>query len=215
MNSLATALEVLPRGSAIQLFNVSWDDYEKILEELDERTNLRVTYDQGYLHIMTISAEHDGFTRLFGYLILVLAEELNFKYLSRGSTTLRKKGSGSGAEGDDCFYFSNLSSIAGKNRLDLSSDPPPDLVIEVDITHPSTDKFPIYSRLGVPEIWWFDGKVAKFYVLNNKNYEEVSSSRKFPFLSASVLPAFLLQGKDSDITDMVREFRQWVKEHQQ
>ena len=215
MNSLATALEVLPRGSAIQLFNVSWDDYEKILEELDERSNLRVTYDQGYLHIMTISAEHDGFTRLFGYLILVLAEELNFKYLSRGSTTLRKKGSGGGAEGDDCFYFSNLSLIAGKDRLDLSSDPPPDLVIEVDITHPSTDKFPIYSRLGVQEIWWFDGKVAKFYVLDNGSYEEVSSSRKFPFLTANALPAFLRQGKDSDITDMVREFRQWVKEHQQ
>ena len=213
MNPYQTAIDVLPRGSAIQLYDVSWDEYEKLLQELDERPYLRLTYDQGNLNIMTISAGHDGFTRLFGYLILVLAEELNFKYLSRGSTTLQQKNVAGGVEGDDCFYFSHLAEIAKKKRLDLTIDAPPDLVIEVDVTHPSVNKFPIYARLGIPEIWWFNAQTVKFYQLNNDDYEEVSHSPRFLFLAATDLPEFLLQGKDEDITDMVRALRQWVKAH--
>lgn len=214
MISYQAVIDALPRGSAIQLYNVSWDEYETLLEELDERPYLRLTYDRGYLHIMTISAEHDGFTRLFGYLMLVLAEELQFKYLSRGSTTLKRKDE-SGAEGDDCFYFSHLPEIGKKKRLDLSVDPPPDLVIEVDVTHPSVDKFPIYARLGVPEIWWFDGQTVKFYQLTDGNYDEVSHSSRFPFLPATSLPQFLWQGNDEDITEMVQAFRTWVKANKQ
>lgn len=212
MISYQAVIDALPRGSAIQLYNVSWDEYEKLLEELDERPYLRLTYDQGYLHIMTISAEHDGFTRLFGYLMLVLAEELQFKYLSRGSTTLKRKAE-TGAEADDCFYFSHLAEIGKKKRLDLAIDPPPELVIEVDVTHPSVDKFPIYARLGVPEIWWFDGQQMKFYQLADSAYDEVSHSPRFPFLAATDLPEFLWQGNDEDITEMVRAFREWVKAH--
>ncbi len=212
MTSYQTVIDALPRGSAIQLYNVSWDEYERLLEELDERPYLRLTYNQGYLHIMTISAEHDGFTRLFGYLMLVLAEELQFKYLSRGSTTLKRK-SESGAEGDDCFYFSHLAEIGKKKRLDLAVDPPPDLVVEVDVTHPSVDKFPIYARLGVPEIWWFDGQQMKFYQLADGSYDEVSHSPRFPFLATTDLPEFLWQGNDEDITEMVRAFREWVNAH--
>ena len=214
MTPYQTAIDVLPRGSAIQLYNVTWDEYEKLLEELDERPYLRLTYDQGYLHIMTISAEHDGFTRLFGYLMLVLAEELGFKYLSRGSTTLNNQRNASGAEADDCFYFSHLAEIGKKKRLDLSVDPPPDLVVEVDITHPSVHKFPIYARLRIPEIWWFDGQDMKFYRLENDFYEEVSLSPRFPFIAATDLPEFLWQGKSEDLSDMARAFRDWVKAHQ-
>lgn len=212
MTSYQAVLDALPRGSAIQLHNVSWDEYETLLEELDERPYLRLTYDRGYLHIMTISAEHDGFTRLFGYLMLVLAEELRFKYLSRGSTTLKRK-TETGAEADDCFYFSHLAEIGQKKRLDLSVDPPPDLVVEIDITLPSVDKFPIYARLGVPEIWRFDGQTVKFYQLANDAYDEVSHSPRFAFLAATVLPEFLWQGNDEDITEMVQAFRAWVKAH--
>jgi Uma2 family endonuclease len=31
------------------------------------------------------------------------------------------------------------------------------LVLEIDITHESSRKFPIYAALGVPEIWRCDG----------------------------------------------------------
>ena len=81
------------------------------------------------------------------------------------------------------------------------------------VTLTSINKFPIYARLGIPEIWWFDAQTVKFYQLNNGDYEEVSHSPRFPFLAATDLPEFLLQGKDEDITDMVRAFRQWVKAH--
>jgi Uma2 family endonuclease len=56
-----------------------------------------------------------------------------------------------GIEPDPCFYIQNEASVRGKKRLDLSTDPPPDLAIEIDITsrtHPE-----IYAALGVPELW--------------------------------------------------------------
>jgi Uma2 family endonuclease len=57
-----------------------------------------------------------------------------------------------GFEPDACFYLDHADAIAPDRPLDLAVDPPPDLVVEVDITRSSLDKFPIYAALGVPEV---------------------------------------------------------------
>src|SRR5438876_11238353 len=74
-----------------------------------------------------------------------------------GSATWRRQRIQRGVDPDTCFYVANAERIAGKRKIDLESDPPPDIAVEMDITNESLGKFPIYAGLGVPEIWRYDG----------------------------------------------------------
>jgi Uma2 family endonuclease len=208
-----TLIQALPPGAVLTLSHVDWDEYDALLHELDEQPYYRLTYDNGRLEIMTISAEHERPARLLPSLILVLAEECNLNYLSYGSTTLRKKKKAKGTEADDCYYFKDFKKISGKKTLDLSVDPPPDLALEVDITHGSINKFPIYASLGVPELRRHDGERMRFYRLVGEDYVEISHSDLFPFLTPDVVLTFLQRGEVEGTVVMVKEFRDWVKAH--
>ncbi|MGH9767373.1 MAG: Uma2 family endonuclease [Blastocatellia bacterium] len=206
-----TAIEAMPPGAVLTLDHVSWEEYDELLEELDERPFYRLTYDNGRLEVMTVSAEHEIPAGLIPHLILVLAEELNLNFLSLRSTTLRKRKKAKGKDPDDCYYFKEFKKISGKKRLDLSVDPPPDLALEVDITHGSLNKFPIYAAVGVPELWRHDGKKMEFYRLIERGYVEIDHSDLFPFLAPDVVLAFLQRGETEGAIVMVKEFRKWVK----
>ncbi|MGH9799025.1 MAG: Uma2 family endonuclease, partial [Blastocatellia bacterium] len=132
-------------------------------------------------------------------------------YISLGSTTLRLKTISGGLEADDCYYIGDFSALAGIKRMDLTIYPPPDLAIEVDISHGSHGKFHIYAGLGVKELWRFDGKALEFYRLSNGHYDSIRKSDLFPFLPPDALPAFLAQGLNEGIVAMRRAFRDWVQ----
>jgi Uma2 family endonuclease len=217
MSAVATnymeLIELMPEGSRFCRDGVSWDEYEELVEDLMGVRSVRVSYDQGRMEIMSLSSEHEGYSRLFGYLIQVLTEELGQEFVSRGSTTLKSKRAASGKEPDDCFYIGDLERILGKKRIDLDWDAPPDLAIEVDITHPTINKFSIYAGLGVPELWRFDGRQVEFYQLEGSRYVALATSHLFPFLVPEVLVAAIRQGENEGINAMRREFRQWVQAH--
>ena len=210
-----SAILAFPPGASLQLQDVSWEEYQRLLDGLDERPRFKMTYNFGDLHIMTKTFRHESFANLFGFLIVVLAEELDFEFISGGTTTLSSENTLSGAEGDDCFYFDHLEEIAPKDRLDLNVDPPPNILVEVDITNPTIKKFPTYATLRIPEIWHFDGTVFTFHQLSESGYSEATHSLRFPFLSAEVLPTFLLIGKKEGTMKMMKAFRAWVKTQQQ
>jgi Uma2 family endonuclease len=205
-----TMIEAMPPGAVLTLSDVSWEEYDELLHELDEQPRYRLSYDKGRLEIMTLSPEHEGLASFFPALILILAEECALNYLSRKSATLRKKKS-AGAEPDDCYYFREFKKISGKKSLDLSVDPPPDLAIEVDITHGSVSKFPIYASLGVPELWRYRKGKMKFYSLSEGDYDEVTHSLMFPFLTPQTVSEFLQMGETEGTVVMAGEFRKWVK----
>lgn len=209
------AILALPPGAYLHLQDVSWEDYQRLLDGLDERPRFKMTYNFGELHIMTKTFRHESFANLFGYLILVLAEERDFEFISGGTTTFSSEDTVTGAEGDDCFYFDHLAEVGEKDRLDLTVDPPPNILVEVDVTNPSLNKFPTYATLRVPEIWHFDGTTVKFHHLGEGGYLEVAYSLRFPFLPAAVLPQFLLIGKKEGIMKMMKAFRAWVKANNQ
>jgi Uma2 family endonuclease len=203
--------QALPPGAVLMLTDVSWEEYEELLVELDEQPRFRLTYDHGDLEIMTLSPEHEGPARLFGYLIQILTEEMETDFISLGSTTLRDKLAESGAEADDCFYIGDFAAVAGIKRLDLSVAPPPDLAIEIDITSRSLKKLPVYAALGVKELWRFTGKRVQFHLLSEGRYVKVKRSGHFSFLTPDVLPGFLEQGRTQGINAMRRAFREWVR----
>jgi Uma2 family endonuclease len=211
------AIKAMPPGAILAFSNVSWAEYDELLREVDEQPHYRLTFDRGRLEVMTVSSEHEGPARLIPPLILILAEELNLDYLSRGSTTLRKKSEAVGTDPDDCYYFKQFKKISGKKRIDLSVDPPPDLAIEVDVTSGSLRKFPIYASLGVPEVWRYrsgsQGGKLKFHRLAEGDYDEITHSDLFPFLTPEVVLKFLQKGESEGTVAMAREFRKWVKAH--
>src|SRR3989442_11579850 len=89
-----------------------------------------------------------------------------------------------GFEPDSCFYFKNEASMRGKKRLDLTEDPPPDLVVEIDITHPILNKLPLFAVVGIPELWRFDNERAEIYLLREGEYTKSDSSSALPRVTA-------------------------------
>jgi Uma2 family endonuclease len=212
LDSLA-AIKAMPPG-AVQLFNyVSWAEYEKLLEALDELPRYRLSYDNGRLEVMTVSAEHEKPVGLLPHLIFVLAEELDMNFLSLRSTTMRKQKKSKGTDPDDCYYFENFKKVSQKKRIDLSVDPPPDLAIEVDVTNRSLNKLPIYAAIGTPEFWRYYRDQMWFYRLVGEEYQPISHSDRFPFLTPDMLTAFLRKGALEGTLAVVKEFRKWVHEN--
>ena len=116
-----------------------------------------------------------------------------------------------GAEPDCSFYVQNARAIIGKPQIDLSVDPPPDVVVEIDITSESLGKFPIYAAFGVPEIWRYDGAPAQIYHLVNQSYVEADASMAFACVTAKALTDFTEQSKTEGQSAALASFRQWVR----
>jgi len=218
MSNLTTSpsedLSRAPAEQKVILYDVSWETYEKLLADLADQSSTRLTYDQGTLEIMTPSHEHEIYNRTIALLVEILAEEIGINIASLGSSTFKRDDLERGFEPDSCFYIENEPRITGKAQINLAVDPPPDLVIEVDITSRSLPKFPIYAKLGAPEIWRYDGERLFMYKLVGDQYSESDHSEAFPWLSSSALTDFLHKSKTLKRTDLLRLFRETVREQQ-
>ena len=147
-----TATLIQNQTSGILLKNISWKTYESLLNELGEHGGIRLTYDRGNLEIMTPSAPHEGSKKILGRFVESVSEELNIEIRSLGSLTCRRQDLARGLEPDQCYYIENENVVWDKEQIDLNQDPPPDLVVEIDITSSSIDRLSLYASLGVPEV---------------------------------------------------------------
>jgi Uma2 family endonuclease len=103
--------------------------------------------------------------------------------------------------------------VCGKEEIDLAVDPPPDLVLEVDISRTSRGRFPIYGALGVPEVWLYDGNSLHVYIhRQGKQYDARPTSGAFPDLPIQRLVDFLSQRHTQGDTQIMRAFRRWVRQ---
>ena len=191
---------------------VSWTTYEHLLADLSNQSSTRLTYDRGMLEIMCPLPEHEEGNRTIALLVEVLAEEMRIDVRNFGSTTFRRADLARGFEPDSCFYIQHEADISGKSTIDLTVDPPPDLVIEVDITSGSLDKFPIYAQVGVPEVWRYDGQRLRISTLTAERYVEVETSLALPLLTGQRLSETLAQSKTLKRTALLRSFRTWVRQ---
>jgi Uma2 family endonuclease len=171
-----------------------------------------VTYDRGNLELMSPSYRHERYKRLIGRFIDILAEEYNIPIIGGGSTTFKRQDLERGLEPDECYYIQNAFAVLGKQEIDLNSDPPPDLAIEIDISSSSINRMSIYAELGVSEIWRYDGTTLKVYRLSpSSEYVEVNQSPTFSSLPLLELNQFLQPSEMSDDTKLFRSFRTWVR----
>ena len=202
---------IVPPGQTVVLENISWSEFEAILEDLGESRGSRIAYDTGKLEIMTPLPEHEVNKEFISDFVKVLLEELDIEFCPLGSTTFKNQAMFKGIEPDSCFYIRNEAAVRGKYRLDLAVDPPPDLALEIDITNRSHPD--IYKSLGVPELWQYSQGKLKFLLLVNGKYIKSKTSSIFPnFPILEVIPQYLSQCRTEGRNKGMKAFRSWVRE---
>lgn len=200
-----------PAESRVVLHNVDWDTYERLLAAHADSSSPRFTYDRGELEVMSPLPEHERFNRDFEALMSIVSLETGLDMESLGSTTFRREAKERGFEPDSCYYIQNVERVRGKERIDLSVDPPPDLVVEIEITSPAIPKLPIYASFGVPEVWRYDGRSLHIHVLEGGEYVEADGGRCLPGLRAVDLAGLLEESRQLERAAWLRRVRDWAR----
>jgi Uma2 family endonuclease len=206
---MATVLS--PPEERIILHDVSWETYESLLADHQDRSAPRFTYDRGVLEIMSPSSEHEEISDLIKQMVYTLAGEMNLDIRGFGSTTFRREDIKRGFEPDACFYIQSVERIRGVTKLALAIHPPPDLVVEIDITHPSLDKFPIYAQVRVPEVWRYDGQKLTIFLLLGERYVEAEESGSLPRVTGNVISRFLDERQSRTLPEWLDLLREWAR----
>ena len=199
-------------GQQLLLEDVSWQQFENILTELGEGRAARLSYSNGRLEIMVPLPEHEKAKEIIGDMVKILLEARQIAFESLGSTTLKNERMTQAVEPDTCFYIQNQAAVVGKNRLDLSVDPPPDLAIEIDLT--SRTRLDNYQILGVPELWRYARRGLQINVLQAGKYVESDSSLTFPDIPIiELVNRYVQQNQVSGRTQAIEAFRNWLREN--
>jgi Uma2 family endonuclease len=205
------AISHMPGGSTLVFYDVTWGDYEQLLHDLPD-SHFRVSYDDGRLQVVSPSAQHEEYARVIGELVRLFSYEFGLTVQNYGSTTWRQKRLKQGVEADVCFYIANAERVIGKREIDLDSDPPPDVIVEVDITKESVQKFRVYASLRIPELWRYDGNNVEFYELSGDHYREVLGSRFIPALTPAKVKDALKDAVAHGQTEALLRFRDRLRQ---
>lgn len=204
-------VEQLPAGCEATFRQVTWDEYEELLDQVGEARWLRLRYNDGVLKAMSLSTEHEAYAEYFKVLMAHVRLRLRINIRFSGSATMRKKKKTKGVEPDAGFYVQTAAVIGNRLDLDFEVDPPPDIVVEVDIHHASTESDAIYAALGVPEIWRYDGRQTTIYHLQGDVYIAAAASRALPMLTAAVLTEALTRMRADGETAAILAFDEWLQ----
>jgi Uma2 family endonuclease len=200
----------VPPGHRVFFKDVSWPEFEAILEELGEHRATHVAYYEGVLEIRMPLPEHQVDKELIGDMVKILLEELEIDCECFGSTTFKGQAMASGIEPDQCFYIQHHEEMRGKRRIDLSVDPPPDLAIELDVT--SKTQLDAYLALKVPELWRYEENRLQVSVLQAGGYQDTPSSPTFARLPVvDLVSEFVERSGVVGRSPALREFRRQVR----
>jgi Uma2 family endonuclease len=193
------------------MHDVSWEQYEALLDALGNR-GLRHSYDRGTLELMSPRRDHESPKHLIARLVEAAAFELQIPIAGVGSMTVRKRVKRRGFEPDESYYITNEAKVRGKESYDPDVDPPPDLVIEVDVTRSSVPRLGLFAAAGVPEVWRYHRRKVQFFRLaRNGRYREVRRSREIPLLAPEDIERFVNKQGTTDETTLTWEFVRWIR----
>jgi Uma2 family endonuclease len=209
---LALEQIIVNPGQQLLLKELNWQKFETILSELGESRASRLSYSNGILEIMVPLPEHEKDKEIISYMVQFLLEALNIDFEPLGSTTFKNERMNQAVEPDACFYIKNYQAVIGKNRLNLESDPPPDLVLEIDIT--SRTYLDNYRQLGVPELWRYTQSGLQINLLQEGEYIESLSSPNFPQIPIiELINQFVKQSQQLGRSKAIRNFKNWLTEN--
>jgi len=200
-----------PAENRVLLRNVSWETYERLLAENVNVAGTRFFYDEGNLEIMVVYIGHEMPNRTLARIAEITALETGRDFTASGSTTFKREDLEKGFEPDSSFYFRHAAAIRGKDKTDLATDPPPELIIEVDITSSSLNHFPLYAAIGVSEIWRYDGERVRFHRLEGSAYSPIEESSVLPPMTAAQATIFVERDRHEKAIDWRRAVCEWIR----
>ncbi len=201
----------LSPGSDVIFSHQTWDDYEAMLVSRGDNAAVKIHYNAHTqeIRIMAPLAAHGNRSRTLADLVIALLRHQQRDWHGFDPITL-KRFNQAGAEPDACFYIQNWQAVLGKERIDLSQDPPPDLVIEMDLT--SRTDVGVYGILGVPEVWVYRPGSLALYSLMPEGYEERLTSLTFPTVDVkTLLPEYVERAWLAGSSVALREFEEYLR----
>lgn len=189
------------------LENIRWETFVELAEQ--RRGSVpRMTFDEGVLELMSPRRQHENIGRLIGRLVENYTEVLGIEIQSVASTTFKRKDLQKAFEADESYYIEHAEQIRPKEEIDLTIDPPPDLVIEVEITSSAIRKLKLFAAMGVPEVWRHDGEQLQMFTLRDGQFQPIDSSTVLPGLTSAAIESILQKRFELGETALVRQFRQ-------
>lgn len=110
------AVENLPSGAGLVVYDFAWKDYEQLLQIIGDRRNLRVSYDCGKLEIVSPSPKHDLYSRAPDLFVAAFCDVRNLVFQLFGSATWKSEALNKGIEPDACYYVKNAHDIIGRTE---------------------------------------------------------------------------------------------------
>jgi Uma2 family endonuclease len=213
----AQANETAPGEQSLVLYGIGWDQYETVLKAFPEQGGLRITYvDRRLTLVSPISRRHDWHEHVLGRLVETVASSLGIEWEPAVHATFHREDLEVGVEGDQTFYFGpHAELMRGPVNVDLSTQPPPDLAIEVEVSHRSDDSVEVWRRLGVPEVWRLhvDRKSLVFLIRQpDGSYKPAERSRVLAVLEPADVLAQLQVAQQLGSSRWTRQLADWVRD---
>jgi len=197
------------------LYGVSWEDYLEYTKATLDNSQYKITYNRRVLKIMGLAPKHENISRILDRLVALTGLFFGKNVVPAGSMTLVSNKLRKGADPDESYYIQNAHLANIKNKLfDDATDTPPDLVVEVDRTHSSDDKFEIYAAFGIKEFWLYSREVLHIFVLTETGeYLEAKQSVALPILRAEVLTEFISRAQKEEQFKVLSDFQDWLQQN--
>ncbi|MEO1744764.1 MAG: Uma2 family endonuclease, partial [Cyanobacteria bacterium J06629_9] len=177
MYALVSPQEIQLSAGAVVRLLATWQDYTKLREQRGDGSVPRIKYRNGEVLLMAPLPVHGRDANLVADIAKVLLDHEGQDYDAFTPVTMELPEE-SGIEPDYCFYIDSWQAVSGKHRIDWQTDPPPDLVIEIDVT--SYSDVNDYLPYRVPEIWLSRQQQLAIYRLQGDGYQQQSQSQFFP-----------------------------------
>jgi Uma2 family endonuclease len=205
-----------PPGRVVTVSPVDWAEYARLLavRGAHDRPGIRLAYDGGRLEIMTVGYPHEKFKKILSLMLEVWIGEAGGDCLTRGNFTIRREDIERGFEPDECFYIQNMARIAGAPVLDFTVHPPPDVVVEIEVSRAVDVRLPIYAAFRVPEVWRYDGQRLLILLLQpDGTYRESTTSAAVPTLRLPEFTGYLNAEVAVDTGNLTlrRQFAAWIR----
>jgi Uma2 family endonuclease len=205
-----------PVEQRFEMGRVTWDAYLKISDALEDQPGLRLIYCDGRLSFEGKSRRHDWFAERMAELVKALARGLGVPWEDAGRATYRREKTDAGLEGDKTFYFGEHAILMrGPLDIDLEAQPPPDLAIEVEVSHSADMALVAWGRLGVPEVWRFQPKSSQFAICvlrDDGSYSRSERSVVFPVLSSADVLEQLARANQLGADRWNEQLEAWVRD---
>lgn len=195
----------LPPGAVVRL-PATWQDYQTLCQQRGDGSIPRIKYRNGEVVLMSPLPKHGRDAHLIANIITTLLDHDGREYDAFTPVTMDLPEE-SGIEPDYCFYIDHWEAVSGKEQIDWRHDPPPDLVLEIDVTsYSSVDDYLPYR---VPEVWLFRKKQLLIYQLETAEYVLKTDSRYFPEISLPDIIARCMQvAYDRNTSAAIRDLKQ-------